>query len=343
MSPTRQKMQPDSRFDVASLTKVVATASACAVCVDRGLLDPEAPACDYLPRLGQFQDSVIRICDLATHSSGYDNRKFDKYAPHELVTQAIEAPAQWAPRERFEYSCRNFLVLGSLVERITGEGLAAFCERTVFAPLGMSHTSFGPLLTGLEQVVPTSQPAGAISDNQARRANCPVGNAGLFSNALDLAVFCQMLLRGGKIGQARILGDKALGWLLRPCHPAGLPPWSFGWDMRSCSECLYRPAGLSQSAIGHSGWTGQSLWIDPELGRYVIILSNRTHAPRNETVDTSGWSKVFRARLADLALSHSLSAGQNKPDAGGGPLPLPLLAGDPPPRPGGRGPPSPRR
>ena len=309
--PKRQAMRPDSVFDIASLTKVVATASACAICVDRKLLDPEAPACEYLPRLGKFQNSVIQVRDMASHCSGYDNRKFDTYAPHQLVTKAIETPAQWPAQEHFEYSCRNFIVLGNIVEQITGEGLATFCERNVFAPLGMSHTVFGPILSGLGHIVPTEQPVGTISDGQARRADSAVGNAGLFSNALDLAVFCQMILRRGKSGKGRIFGDKALGWLMRPCSPAKLPRRSFGWDMRACSECSQRPTALSQSAIGHSGWTGQSLWIDPGLGLYVIVLTNRTHAQKNGGVDTHASSEVFRARMADRLLSHLLQEGQN--------------------------------
>lgn len=312
VSPTRQAMRPDLVFDIASLTKVVATAAACTICVDRGLLDPEAPACEYLPRLGKFQDSVIRVRDLASHCSGYDNQKFHKYAPSQLVTKAIESSAQWPAQERFEYSCRNFIVLGHIVEQITGEDLATFCERNVFAPLGMSQTAFGPVRTKREQVVPTDHPTGTISDEQARKAHRPVGNAGLFSSAPDLAIFSQMMLRRGKIRQGRLFGDRALSWLMQPCSPAKLPRRSFGWDMRPSSECSHRPAALSQSAIGHGGWTGQSLWIDPDLGWYVIVLSNRTHARKNGDVNTHESSQHFRARIADVLLAHLLREGRNK-------------------------------
>jgi CubicO group peptidase (beta-lactamase class C family) len=113
-----------------------------------------------------------------------------------------------------------------------------------------------------------------------------------------------MMLRGGGLGRIRILGEKGLHWLTRPCSPTSLPSRAFGWDMRSCSECLHRPSVLSQSAIGHSGWTGQSLWIDPELGLYVVVLTNRTHAQKNGAADTHGSAEVFRARAADIVLSH---------------------------------------
>jgi len=301
--PKRRTMSSDSVFDVASLTKVVATASACAVCIHRGTLVPDAPATEYVPRLAQFPGSVIRVCDLASHCSGYDNRKFDTCTSGWLV-RAIETPAQWPSRQRFEYSCRNFLVLGHIVEQVTGEDLATFCDNNVFAPLGMTHTAFAPIQTGVERVVPTEQPAGTISDGQARKAGCPIGNAGLFSSAPDLVVFCQMMLRGGKAGPTHLFDDNALGWLMRPCSPPGIPLRSFGWDMRPCSECLHRPAALSKSAIGHSGWTGQSMWLDPDLGLYVIVLTNRTHIPGNTDVSNYESSMRFRARIADVAISH---------------------------------------
>ena len=311
VSPTKSAMQTDSIFDVASITKAIATASACAICIDRGLLDPKSPVRDYLPQLGQFKNSEIRVCDLATHYSGFDNRKFDWYEPEEMLSKMIETPAQRPAREQFEYSCRNFIVLGLIVEKITGEDLASFCSHNIFSPLGMSKTTFGPLFTGLEKVVPTVRPAGTISDEQALKTNRPVGNAGLFSSAHDLATFSQMLLNKGKIGEVQIFGENALAWLMRPCSPIGLPPRSFGWDMRPCSECLQRPSVLSQSAIGHGGWTGQSIWIDPELNCYIIVLTNRTHAPKCKDIDSHGPSERFRAHISDLVLSNIIDKPKN--------------------------------
>ena len=280
VAPARKAMGPDSIFDVASLTKVVATATAAGICIDRGLLDPEADVAVYLPRISQFPGHPIRVCDLAAHCSGYDNRKFDAYTPDHLIDEAVEGPARWPARQCYEYACRN----------------------NVFAPLGMTHTCFGPILTNTETVVPTSQPAGTIEDPQARTAPGPVGNAGLFSTAGDLSLFSRMLLRGGITGQARILSAGALGRLMHPSSPAHLPRRSFGWDMRPCAECSYRPSGLSDSAIGHSGWTGQSMWVDPGLGVYTIVLTNRTHMPG--ACDSREASMRFRARIADILVEN---------------------------------------
>jgi len=301
--PTCKPMKKDSLFDLASLTKVVATASACAICMDRGSIVPEAPARQYIPQLGRFPGSVIRVSDLATHCSGYDNRKFDNLSPDHLIDKAIRTPAQWPARKRYEYSCRNFIVLGYLIERITGENLATFCNRELFSPAGMENTRFGPIRSTAENVVPSSAPPGVIEDQQARKAPRPIGNAGLFSTAEDLSLFCRLLLCRGLAGQTRLLSSRTVDCLMKPCSPPHLPRRSFGWDMGSCYECLHRPFGLSESAIGHSGWTGQSIWIDPEFNVYTIVLTNRTHAPGGVS-DNYEASKRFRARIAEILISH---------------------------------------
>jgi CubicO group peptidase (beta-lactamase class C family) len=184
---------------------------------------------------------------------------------------------------------------------VTGKDLGAFCQERIFTPIGLTDTTFGPLSGDLERVVPTCLPPGVISDEQARNANRPVGNAGMFTTAADLARFCQTILNGGMAGGRRVFGEKSLRWLLQPCSPAGLPRRSFGWDMRTHEESPCRPTRMSPETIGHSGWTGQSVWIDPERGCFTVVLTNRTHQPgmaNNYTL-----SKHFRSRVADLLIS----------------------------------------
>jgi CubicO group peptidase (beta-lactamase class C family) len=300
VEPERRGMTPDAIFDAASVTKAVATASACAVCIDEGRLDPDAPAATYLPTLGGFGNTPVLVRHLATHSSGFDNRKFDKLPPDEMLRAMVEHPAQRAPTERFEYSCRNYVILGLIVEQITGQDLGTFCQQRVFTPTGMTDTAFGPLDEHPDRVVPTYVPAGTISDEQARRACRPIGNAGMFTTALDLARFCRMNLNGGMANGTRVLGEKALAWLLQPCSPPGLAQRSFGWDMRDHQESPCRPTRVSAAAIGHSGWTGQSVWIDPERGCFTVVLTNRTHEPG--LADNYDISKQFRSRIADLLI-----------------------------------------
>jgi len=298
VSPAPKVMTVDAVFDVASVTKAVATTSACGICIDQGMLDPNAAVADYLPDIGGFGVAPIRVRDLATHTSGFDNRKFDHLEPDEMLVAMVETPAQWAPGERFTYSCRNYVVLSLLVERVSGLDLGSFCERHVFGPCGMSETRFGPLAGDLGRVVPTAVAPGTISDEQAQHATRPVGNAGLFSTAADLALLCRMILNGGRVGQHRVLGQNALRWLLNEQSPPGLQRRSFGWDMAPVEESPGRPASMSTAAIGHSGWTGQSVWIDPDLALFTIVLTNRTHCPGRG--DNYVDSKRFRSAAADL-------------------------------------------
>ncbi len=301
MAAAGQPMRTDSIFDVASVTKAVATATACGICIDRGLLDPDAPARLYLPELGQLPHHPIRVRDLACHCSGYDNRKFDALPPDRMLAAIAQTPPQRPPGTSHVYACRNYILLGLIAEAVAQTPLARICRDGIFDPLAMRDTAFGPIDAKLERVVPSETDAGIISDPQARNAPRPVGNAGLFSTAADLAVFCRMILGGGRLGDARVLGEQAIAWLTRPINPPGMPAWSFGWDMQPCGECLHRPARVSPSAIGHSGWTGQSVWIDPAAGSFAIVLTNRTYRP--QCGDNYQASKRLRARLADIALA----------------------------------------
>lgn len=305
--PERRAMSVDAIFDVASVTKAVATASACAICIDKGLLDPDAPAREYLPKLGELKPGSIKVRDIATHTSGIDNFKFDIYEPDQMIDKIIEAPAKWQPRERYQYSCRGFILLGHIVELLSGQRLDEFCWEHLFHPLGMTQTRFGPIKEDLSLIVPTQVAAGLIADEQARKANRPIGNAGLFTNAKELATFCQMMLNDGKCAQGQIFQKRSLDWLREPCQPEGLQCRSFGWDMSGYPFSPHRPTVMSIKAFGHSGWTGQSVWIDPVNAIYAIVLTNRNHAPKPGAGDTHRTSMVFRGELSDWALKPLLA------------------------------------
>ena len=249
VSPVARPMTTDAIFDIASVTKAVATTSACAICIDRGLLDPDAPARDYLPALPQFGPDPIRVRDLATHTSGLDNRKFDSEDPESLVAAAIAAPAQWPPATRFEYSCRNFILLGAIAEQAAGEPLADLLQKDLFGPLEMDDTCFGPLQPPSPRVAPTVVAPGIVSDEQARRASRPIGNAGLFSTAPDLARFCRAVLAAALAGETTVFGKTGLAWITEPRNQPGLPRWSFGWDMRPYPNSP--PPSLAAVRVGH--------------------------------------------------------------------------------------------
>jgi CubicO group peptidase (beta-lactamase class C family) len=167
----------------------------------------------------------------------------------------------------------NFMLLGFIVEAVSGLRLDAFCEQRIYGPLGMRDTRFGPIDGKDERVARMANvEPGIISDECARTAARPLGNAGLFSTAADLARFAEALLGGGVRDGVRILSPAAVALFERPLNQPPHRPRSFGWDLAPD----LRPANLSERTYYHTGWTGQSLYVDPGSDTYAIVLSNRT-------------------------------------------------------------------
>lgn len=297
VEPEQVLMRKDSVFDLASVTKVAATATACAVCVDKGLVNLDRPLHEYLPETSGQGVERVTVRQLGAHTSGFDNRKFSpKYRGDEMIQAMLAASPCREPGSRYEYSCLNFILLGLMVERVSGKSLAEFCRHCIFQPLGMNDTRFGPVPDSPRLVGNSVKEPGQISDGQARLAGRPVGNAGLFSTAADLARFCRMMLDGGRSGEVRVLSDAVITGTTRR-SPAAVSARGFGWDL----EPEGRPEGLSNATYYHTGWTGQSMWIDPGTKRYVIVLSNRDH-PMSVGALYAG-AKRFRARVAEAALA----------------------------------------
>jgi serine-type D-Ala-D-Ala carboxypeptidase len=268
-------MRLDSIFDIASVTKVVATAAACAVCIDKGLIAVDAPLGKYLPGI-EHEGRDILIRDLASHMSGFDNTKH--YLPEVLKgadpVAAIkrELPVR-KPGEKYHYACINLILVGFAVEAVSGLRLDEFCEKNIFKPLGMVDTRFGSFDPKDERTAKMlNVNPGIISDEPARAAKRPLGNAGLFSTATDLGRFAEMLLGGGSREGVRVLSPEVVALFERQLNKPPHHPRSFGWDL--CPEL--RPSRLSSRAYFHTGWTGQSLYVDPGSNTCVVVLSNRT-------------------------------------------------------------------
>jgi len=298
--PDEVEMRKDSIFGLASITKVVATATAFGVCVDEGMLDFDTPIGEALPDLAGKGIEKITVQHLATHTSGFSNAKYhDRAQGDEMLRLMLTASPQWEPGKRYRYSCLNMILLGMMVEKATGQRLDAFCEQRLFQPLGMRDAAFGPLEPSL-RIVPSGSPGiGQIEDTQARVAKRPVGNAGLFSTAADLARFCQMMLGEGQLGDVRILSKRSHARMTRNLLGVPLPARGFCWDMDLRTS--HRPKRLSEKAYGHSGRTGQSIWIDPEKMVYVIVLTNRNHPQMVGGVRKAEQYRA-RGRIADAAL-----------------------------------------
>ncbi|HEX8980801.1 MAG TPA: serine hydrolase [Parasulfuritortus sp.] len=278
-APERQAMTDDTIFDLASLTKVVATTTAVMQLVEQGRLDLDAPAARYWPEFAANGKADITVRQLLTHYSGLA-ADLDLRRPwsgiDEVRRRIIEARPTDAPGSHYRYSDINFEVLGELVERVSGQPLDAYCREHIFAPLGMRDTGFRPAWS--TRIAPTGPSrAGTVNDPTAWRMGGVAGHAGLFATADDLARFARMLLAGGELDGVRILRPASVEAMSQPQSPAGQARLrGLGWDIAApfaADRALLPPVG----AYGHTGFTGTSLWIDPVAKLYVILLSNRVY------------------------------------------------------------------
>lgn len=303
IEPIRVPMVKDSIFDMASVTKVVATATACGICADQRLLDPDAPLTKYLP--DHQGRGVDRIClrRLASHTSGFaESPNLGSKGKGEAMFQAMlrESP-QWEVNTHYQYACRNVILLSTIVERVTGKPFGEFCTERIFKPLGMRESVFDRVpasprvVAGAEYV-----PLGVTHNRDNLAAGRPIGNAGLFSTAADLARFCQMMLWGGCLGGTRILSEKTIADFTRTNQLPQFPGRGFLWE--TDPKSLHRPTKLSPTSYGHGGFTGQSLWIDPEKKVFLLVLTNRTH-PKNVAGPRKDEQYRARARIGDAMLA----------------------------------------
>ena len=283
-------MTREALFDMASITKAVCTATLLAHLHAEGRIDYDAPLTAYLPEFRGKAAEIPTLRQLATHCSGIGNAR-PHYDPamllgsEGLVAALYGIPVPTAPGSEYVYSCANYILLGLAIEKITGRTLEKLAQEEIFDPCGMVHSSWGmPKPEFRNRTVHEYLPRGAIlpeesavppevwklhladelpSDPTARWA-LPhrIGNAGLFSCADDLACFARYLLK-------RPFPEATMKELCRNSAPAGLHPRSCGWDME--------PTGVfSDSAVHHTGWSGQSLWIDFERPLFALVLTNRS-------------------------------------------------------------------
>ncbi len=293
-------MAADTVFDLASLTKVVATTTAVMQLVERGKIALDAPVAAYWPRFGAAGKTGVTVRELLTHYSGLKadlalERRWSGYAAAMNLLRA-DRPL-FAPGSHYVYSDENFEVLGELIRRVSGLPLDVYCERNIFRPLRMVDTRFGPSADEAGRIAPTRwsrSGSGAVNDPTARRMGGVAGHAGLFSTADDLATFARMLLNGGRLRGARILSRSSIARMTLPESPPGATRLrGLGWDLAapfaSDRDELF-PAG----SYGHTGYTGTMIWIDPVTRVYVIVLSNRTYP------DGRGDARPLRKRIIDL-------------------------------------------
>ena len=295
---------PDTIYDLASLTKVIATTTATMLLVDRGLLTLDYPVAYYLREFVRPFDTAedplwavrneVTVRHLLAHTSGlpaYEKFFLRAREKSHVLEEALALPLEEIPGRKTLYSDIGFILLGEILERIAGQALDLFCEQEIFRPLNMWETHFNPPKHLWERIAPTELDQtfrkrlirGEVQDENAWVMGGVAGHAGLFGTAGDLACFCQMLLHEGQSNGIQAIQPATIQEFTRSWPAQEGAPRGLGWDKPSEPSSSGRYFSLV--SYGHLGFTGTSLWIDPEKSLFVILLTNRVHPSReNETI-----------------------------------------------------------
>jgi uncharacterized protein YbbC (DUF1343 family)/CubicO group peptidase (beta-lactamase class C family) len=288
IKPKKLSMTIDTIFDLASLTKVVATTTALMQLVEEGKLCLEDPVARYWPEFKANGKENITVRELLTHYSGLrpDLDLKPEWSGYDMAIRMIiaEKPV-FPPGTNFVYSDINFIILGELVHRISGQPLDVYCAERIFKPLGMKDTGFKPSPTLRKRIAPTQYQNGKtgklfwgeVHDPTAYKMGGVAGHAGLFSTARDLSIFAQMLLAGGSYKGARILSPLMIEKMTTPQSPPDKSVLrGLGWDIDSSFTSNHNNSPPIVF-YGHTGFTGTAIWIDPVSKIYIIVLTNRVH------------------------------------------------------------------
>jgi uncharacterized protein YbbC (DUF1343 family)/CubicO group peptidase (beta-lactamase class C family) len=323
LEPEKRPMTVDTVFDLASLTKVTATAPSIMKLIEAGKLTLRTDIEDVWPAYAAEGKGNITIRQFLTHSAGLSpgHGFFAKYGDRntglhvwdpafrpaytDAMADLAAAGLRYTPDSRFQYSDDGFMTLGEVVRRVSGEPLNVFAKRNIFEPLGMHDTTFlpGPALRA--RAAPTEKRwgkdlQGEVHDPASWSLGGVAGHAGLFSTADDLARYCQMYLNGGKLDGRRVLSQATVRAMTSPASAAGLPVRGLGWDIDSG----YTKRGdlFSNRSFGHTGWTGTSVWVDPPSQTFVVLLTNRNHPNGGGNVLGLEWriSNIVAASVADM-------------------------------------------
>jgi uncharacterized protein YbbC (DUF1343 family) len=300
--PTAEKMTPDTVFDLASLTKPIATATSVMILAERGKLRFADPVVKFWPEFGKHGKERITIEHLLLHTSGLiaDNPEADyRDGKAKALERICDVKLEAEPGARFVYSDVGYIVLGELVERVSGLSLDKFAHDNIFAPLRMSETTFRPAQNLKKRCAPTERREGRwmigeVHDPRAYQFGGVAGHAGLFSTVNDMATYARMLLNGGELNGKRILAATSVQQMTQ-ARPVPRGSRAYGWDVDtrfSSNRGDVFPVGTS---FGHTGFTGTSLWIDPASATAVFFLSNRVHPEAKRTINR------LRGEVATLA------------------------------------------
>ena len=322
LEPRLEPMTLETQFDLASLTKVVATTPAVLRLVQDGKVALDHPVCKYLPDFGRRGKETITIRQVLTHYSGLApffrlNTKAPGAASR-VVDKIYDSDLSAKPGTRFVYSDLGFILLGKLIEVVSGERMDRFVHSRVFSPLKMAETRFNPPPGDHYHIAPTEKRAdgtflrGHVHDPLASMMGGVAGHAGLFSNARDLSRYCRMLLNHGSLEGSSVLNPRTVRQMVAPQSPPGKPDIrGLGWDIQSRYSSV-KGKHFSPHSFGHTGFTGTSLWLDPEIKAYLIVLTSRLHP------DGRGDVRALRKEIATIvgkALSPATDKAEGDQDA----------------------------
>ena len=328
VAPDAPAVTDSTMFDMASLTKVVATTTAAMILEDEGKLNLDAPVHAYLPELDAPEKAGITVRMILTHSGGLEAFAAlwrDYRGRVDYLRQINARPLSYAPGDSVIYSDWDFVLAGLIIERIAGMRLDEFLASRVWQPLHMSDTRFNPLasnpipadsactaafradnpllgriaVTEIDTIYRHTHVHGIVHDENACALGGVAGHAGLFASARDVAVFCQMMLNGGQYGVVRLIQPTTVArWTARQTLRSSR---ALGWDTPSAPSSAGR--FFSPRSFGHTGFTGTSIWVDPERGLFVVLLTNRVDPTRANTRH-----EALRRDIADAVQAAILDA-----------------------------------
>jgi CubicO group peptidase (beta-lactamase class C family) len=285
------RVEPDRTiYDLASLTKPIVLATSAMILVDEGKLSLDARVVDILPEFAGPGKERVRVHHLLSHTAGIPaGRRLWRTAktPAEAWRQVLASPVQLPPGHTMTYSDLGAMIMGKVIERVSGMPLDRFARERIFVPLGMFDTFYTPADSLKYRIAPTEVGPprgyplrGEVHDESAWALGKVAGHAGLFGTATDLARFAQMMLNRGHLGGVRLIEDSTVRRFTREEKSKR----TLGWELFN----MERGSGefLSASSYGHTGFTGTSIWIDPERQLFIVLLTNRAHDPRTRRPGT---------------------------------------------------------
>ncbi len=301
------KVSVNTLYDLASLTKVIATTTATMICYDRGLFNLDDKVSNYLPQFGVKGKENVTIRNLLVHDSGLrpdipSYKAFDSVKKKEqgVMEEIFNDTLIYPTGTEMVYSDLNFILMGKIIEKVTGMILDKFCNANIFEPLGMKNTMFNPPKSLINRIAPTEnddywrhrQIRGTVHDETSQLLNGVAGHAGLFSTTGDIAKLLQMLLQKGVYKGKRYIEASTVEMFVK--QQSDLSSRALGWDIKS-PEHSSSGDFFSSNSYGHTGFTGTSVWTDPVRNLFVVFLTNRVHPTRNNSKIREVRPKVHNA------------------------------------------------